>query len=306
MAGPLPVTIVGGYLGAGKTTLVNHLLRHADGRRLAILVNDFGELPIDVDLIEQRGAGVIGIAGGCVCCAYGSDMMGALDDLLALSPRPEHVLIECSGVALPGAVAAAIQLLSSFRLDAVIVLADAETVRSHAADRYMGDTIARQLAAADLLVLNKADLVADNTLAATSAWVAGLLAPATPIIPVRQSALPVDIVLGPQAAGAARLVLAPPQPHDPSAWDRWQTELHGPVDADRLAAALAAPELGLARAKGMVTDRSGGRRLIQVVGRRWSVTPLPDTDGPGRLIAIAAGQPIPRAALARAIGAAGG
>ncbi|BBK40475.1 cobalamin biosynthesis protein CobW [Allostella vacuolata] len=309
MPGPLPVTIVGGYLGAGKTTLVNHLLRHADGRRLAVLVNDFGELPIDVDLIEHRGAGVIGIAGGCVCCTYGSDLMAALDALLAMTPRPDHVLIETSGVALPGAVAAGMQLLSSFRLDAVIVLADAETARAHAADRYMGDTITRQFAAADLVALNKADLVDDALLADTAAWVAATAAPGTAIVPCRHAALPVDVVLGPPSG--ARLVLAPTGRHDLAAWDRWQAELPCPVDADRLAAALADAGLGLVRAKGIVDDRSGGRCLIQVVGRRWSVTPLPSEDGPAtggpaRLVAITAGRPVPREGMRRAIAAAGG
>ncbi len=76
MSAGLPVTVIGGYLGSGKTTLVNHLLRHAGSLRLAVLVNDFGELPIDADLIETRGEGVISIAGGCVCCSFGSDPDG--------------------------------------------------------------------------------------------------------------------------------------------------------------------------------------------------------------------------------------
>ncbi|MDA0225683.1 MAG: GTP-binding protein, partial [Proteobacteria bacterium] len=73
MRAPLPLTIIGGYLGAGKTTLVNHLLRNAEGRRLAVLVNDFGDLPIDADLIASRDGNLLAIAGGCVCCSFGSD-----------------------------------------------------------------------------------------------------------------------------------------------------------------------------------------------------------------------------------------
>ena len=76
-ATPLPVTVIGGYLGAGKTTLVNRLLRQADGLRVAVLVNEFGKLPIDADLIESRDENVINIAGGCVCCSYGSDLIVA-------------------------------------------------------------------------------------------------------------------------------------------------------------------------------------------------------------------------------------
>ena len=77
----LPVTVIGGYLGAGKTTLINHLLRNANGLRLAVLVNEFGELSIDADLIEAEEDGLMSISGGCVCCAYGNDMIGVLEDI---------------------------------------------------------------------------------------------------------------------------------------------------------------------------------------------------------------------------------
>ena len=110
----LPVTVIGGYLGAGKTSLVNHLLRNADGVRLAVLVNEFGALPIDEDLIIAQDDDVISIAGGCVCCSYGSDMTAALLDMQALDPAPDHVLLEASGVALPGSIVGAISLLDGF------------------------------------------------------------------------------------------------------------------------------------------------------------------------------------------------
>ena len=110
----LPVTLIGGYLGAGKTTLVNHLLRTADGLRLAVLVNEFGALPIDAELIEARGEKVISIAGGCVCCSYGSDLMAALMDLEEIAGDIDHVLIETSGVALPGQVARSVGLLAGY------------------------------------------------------------------------------------------------------------------------------------------------------------------------------------------------
>ena len=83
----LPVTVIGGYLGAGKTTLVNHLLRNADGLRIAVLVNEFGTLPIDADLIEAQDDNVIAIAGGCVCCSYGNDLVMAMIELARMEPR---------------------------------------------------------------------------------------------------------------------------------------------------------------------------------------------------------------------------
>ena len=90
----LPVTVVGGYLGAGKTTLVNYLLRNANGLRLAVLVNEFGELAIDKDLIEAEDDGLISISGGCVCCSFGGDLIAALRGLSQMKPQPQHILIE--------------------------------------------------------------------------------------------------------------------------------------------------------------------------------------------------------------------
>ena len=156
-AGPLPVTVVGGYLGAGKTTLVNSLLRQANGRRLAVMVNEFGALPIDASLVEAADERIVSLTGGCVCCSYGEDLVSSLAMLAALEPRPEHVLLEASGVAFPGAIAGTVGLLAGFDLDGAVVLADAETVRGRAADRYIGSTVRRQLAQADLILLNKCE-----------------------------------------------------------------------------------------------------------------------------------------------------
>ena len=101
----IPVTVIGGYLGAGKTTLVNHMLRNANGLKLAILVNEFGELPIDADLIEAEDDNLISLAGGCICCSYGNDMVSALMELSQMEPRPDHVVLEASGVAIPNSIA---------------------------------------------------------------------------------------------------------------------------------------------------------------------------------------------------------
>ena len=88
-ASPLPRVLIGGWLGAGKTTLVNQLLRQAAGRRLAVLVNDFGEQGLDADLIEGSADEVLELAGGCICCSYGADLLGALRRVAARQPRPD-------------------------------------------------------------------------------------------------------------------------------------------------------------------------------------------------------------------------
>ncbi|MCP5368231.1 MAG: GTP-binding protein [Hyphomicrobiales bacterium] len=306
----IPLTVIGGYLGAGKTTLVNRLLRRADGLRLAVLVNEFGDLPIDGDLIESRDGNVINIAGGCVCCSYGSDLMAALMDLDKRDPRPDHLLVEASGVALPAAIAQSASLIAGYALDAIVVLADAETVRAKGADPYLADTIAGQLASADIVVLNKVDLVPDSGRAAARDWLSAR-APHARVLETVEAELPLAAVLG---SGAERL--ATPESHHDHAHDHHPDHhldhqaavftVDAPVDAEALAAALAGAELDLVRAKGFVPGRDGRLRALHVVGRRWRVAdPPPGTRGPGRLVCIRFAAAVDTAAIERLIAAGG-
>ena len=194
----IPVTTIGGYLGAGKTTLVNQLLRQADGRRLAVLVNEFGALPIDADLIEAQDGDMISIAGGCICCSFGNDLIGALRDLAQLSPAPDHILIEASGVAIPSGIAASVSLLPEYELGAVVVLADVETIEAQAQDAYLGDTILRQLSDADLVLATKGDLVAEGKQSGALSWLQEQ-APRAGVVAVTNGQVSLDVVLGPRA-----------------------------------------------------------------------------------------------------------
>ena len=268
----LPLTIIGGYLGAGKTTVVNHLLRNADGVRLAILVNEFGALPIDEDLIEAQDEDIIGIAGGCVCCSYGNDLTLALMDLTKLDPPPDHVLLEASGVALPGAIAASVSLLQGYALDGIVVLANAETVQEQAVDTYIGDTIERQIADADLIVLNKTDVIAPSEQNAVSDWMRAK-APDAEVIPASHGALPPAVLLQ-SFLGRERIAAKAPE-HQPDLYVTRALAINAPCDAERLARELASEDLGLLRAKGFVKTTGGTRKLVQVVGRRWTVTDTP-------------------------------
>ncbi|MEL7156360.1 MAG: GTP-binding protein, partial [Actinomycetota bacterium] len=158
--GRIPVTVIGGYLGSGKTTLVNHLLRGAD-ERIAVLVNDFGSVNIDADLIESQDGETLRLANGCICCSLAEGFAAALDTVLELDPRPDRLVLEASGVADPAAVAA-YGHGPGLLLDAVVVVVDGETVRAQAADGYLAQTIDGQLRAADVLVANKLDLVPEE------------------------------------------------------------------------------------------------------------------------------------------------
>ncbi len=272
----LPVTVIGGYLGSGKTTLVNHLLRHANGVRLAVLVNEFGDLAIDQDLIEATGDDIISIAGGCVCCSFGNDLTAALMDLSRMAPPPDHILIEASGVAIPGAIAAAIGLLDGFSSDGVVVVADAETIRRHAGDKYMGDTVTRQLHDADIILLNKADLVGAEDLKATRSWLSGQSLPAR-VIETVQGAVAPAVVLGSHPAR----IYQPAPHHEATNLDMLTLRPKGRVDVDHLAEALTDKDCGLIRAKGFATSVDGKKTLVQVVGHRWRTSPASGDVGDG-------------------------
>ena len=273
----LPVTVIGGYLGAGKTTLVNHLLRHADGLRIAVLVNEFGALPIDADLIEAQDDALISIAGGCVCCSYGNDLIAAMMELSKLPQAPEHILIESSGVALPGAIAASVGLLEGFAIDGIVVLADAETIREQAVNDYIGDTIERQLADADLVVLNKSDLPHAAELEAVQGWLP-TMSPGAAIVPASHAEVPNAVILQ-SFAQSLKPIAAPHR----LAFDSRVLRFDQHCDAEVVARALADPDHQLVRAKGFVPTAQG-MRAVQVMGRRWAVSDAPEGVKPGVVI----------------------
>ena len=267
----LPVTIIGGYLGAGKTTLVNHLLRHAEGVKLAVLVNEFGDLPIDEDLIEAQNDQMISIAGGCVCCSYGNDLTQAMIDLSGLDQKPDHILIESSGVAMPGAIASSVSIIDSLHVEGIIVLADSETIREQAINDFIGDTITQQLLDADLILLNKCDLIGQDSLKDLKGWLR-CKAPDAAVLEVQYSNVPTEVVL----QHYARSEVLDTQAFHPHA-DAFESTIvtfDKDVDATSVAEMLACPDLQFIRAKGFVPT-SEGMRAIHVVGRRWAVSDAP-------------------------------
>lgn len=292
LSGAIPVTVIGGYLGAGKTTLVNHLLRHASGRRIAVLVNDFGALPIDADLIDGREGDTLSIAGGCVCCSFGSDLVAGLRQLAARDPAPDHLLVEASGVALPSAIAATVSIVPGYANDGIVVLADAETVRERAADRYLGDTIERQLRDAGLILLTKPDLADAASRAETKSW----LEQFAPVVETERGQLPLELMLG---ASPTRAAFASTPAHP--AYETAEFDNLPALDIERLAAALTDPALGVLRAKGFVRDRSGKVRVLQTVGRRNEISDAPAGAATG-LVCIGLHDRLDRRGLARAIG----
>ncbi|MFM9033833.1 MAG: CobW family GTP-binding protein [Mycobacterium sp.] len=291
MRTPIPVTVVGGYLGSGKTTLLNRILLKAAGRRIAVLVNDFGEIGIDGDLIASADGDTITLTNGCVCCAIGSDLMTALWSVRDRDTPPEQVIVEASGIADPAPIAHH-ALTPGFGLDGVVVLLDAETVRRRERHPVVGRTIRRQLAAADVLVLNKIDLVSDEQVAELDAWLAHV-APGVPVLHARDADVPIAALtgVGPDA---------PAEPESSGHADDYVTvslTFDRPMARAELDALLDGLPEGVLRAKGIVRlqDSPDQRTIVHRVASRRSIT----TEGPwktgesGRLVVIAlAGTPL--------------
>ena len=264
----IAVSVIGGYLGAGKTTLVNHILATAD-ESIAVLVNDFGAINIDASLIEATNDTTMTLANGCICCSLTDGFVSAMETIAALDPRPERLVIEASGVADPATVAAYAHG-PGFVLDATVVMIDAETVQAQAEDVYVGDTVTAHLRAADIAVVNKADLVAPSALAATIDWVTsqcpGALVHATNNAEIDSTLL---FSVPPSASGDVA------EGHTAHASFRswsWQK-----ADAPTTRASIESMMLGLddevLRAKGFVwlDDDQDFRYILQRVGQRWTL-----------------------------------
>lgn len=192
---PRPFTVIGGFLGAGKTTLVNHILRHSQGVRYAVLVNDFGAINIDAGLIAAHDGQTMALTNGCICCSL-SD--GFITTMLRLMEAPEHfdhIIVEASGVSEPDRIMDFAWLDPMLSPDAILVLADAEGISARLADAHVGEVVAKQIACADMLLLNKTDLAHADTVDRAETALRALNAEA-PLLRCRDAVLPLDALLG--------------------------------------------------------------------------------------------------------------
>ena len=155
---PVPIVLVAGFLGAGKTTVVNHILAHAEGRRIAAVVNDFGAINIDAELIGGASDGVVSLTNGCICCSLEGDLLRTLAGILRRNPRPDYIVIETSGVADPAEIVRNLMdpvIWKEAPLETVLCVIDATTPIAKLDDALLRS----QLRAADVVALSKTDLV---------------------------------------------------------------------------------------------------------------------------------------------------
>ncbi|MDJ0769888.1 MAG: GTP-binding protein [Ilumatobacter sp.] len=272
----VPFTLLGGYLGAGKTTIVNHVLAHSVGRRIVVLVNDVGAIDVDVALIAAHDGDTLSLSNGCVCCTLADDFTVTLERVRDLRPRPDHVLMELSGVAEPARVAPWANT-AGFRLDGTFVAADADQIGELAARRYVGDTIREQLGAADIVLLTKTDLTADGGAGATA--VVRTMSGA-PVVRVEGGAVDVGLLLGhASSAGSTSSDDEPSTGRAPRAGHRAAVVEVGTPTVAELEELIAGLPADVVRAKGLV--RCAGENApceVQVVGRRRSVRRRPGLD----------------------------
>ena len=237
----IPTTVISGFLGAGKTSLIRHVLATANGRRVALIINEFGDLGIDESLL--RGCGddacadgdIVELANGCICCTVADDFVPTIEALLARDPAPEHIVIETSGLALPKPLVAAFnwpEIRNRVTVDGVVAVVDGPAVLD---GRFAADPAALQaqreadealdhespleevfedqLACADLVVLNKVDLLDADERARTRALLAGDLRAGVKIVEAEQARIDADVLLG-LAAAAEDDLAARPSHHD--------------------------------------------------------------------------------------------
>ncbi len=276
---PIPLTVVGGYLGAGKTTLLNRLLRAAAGRRIALVINDFGALNIDTELIEERGEQRVNLTNGCICCGMSDGFDAALERLLELRPRLDQIVVEASGVADVG-VLARYAYLPGLLPDGIVVVVDAERIREQSGDRFVGRTVMRQLHAADILIANKMDLLDGEERAAVLDWIAGL-GLAAQVLTAEHCRVPTELLSA--APRGAMAVEDEPDPHHDT-YARWAFTGTAGVSRQAAEAFLAALPRGVLRAKGVI-EIDGESWLLQAVGERRTLSPWRSA-GPTRLVAI--------------------
>jgi cobalamin biosynthesis protein CobW len=325
-AARVPCTVVTGFLGAGKTTLIRHILENANGRRLAIIVNEFGDIGIDGEILKGCGIdacpeeNIVELANGCLCCTVADDFVPALDRILALVPKVDHIIIETSGLALPKPLVQAFQwpsVKSRVTVDGVVAVVDGPALaagkvasdldalkaqRSTDAtldhDDPVEEVFEDQIACADLVILSKSDLLDDAGSARAHAVIGEHLSRSVKIVPTSHGKVDPSVLLGMGLAVEDDIENRKTNhdgelDHEHDDFDSFIVELSAVSNPDDLAkrVAAAADEENVLRVKGFV-DVGGKpmRLLVQAVGprvnhyydRAWTA----DDDRRSRLVVI--------------------
>ncbi|WP_454621008.1 CobW family GTP-binding protein [Bradyrhizobium cenepequi] len=270
----LPLAIISGFLGAGKTTLVNHLLSDPGGRKIAVLVNDFAAVNIDEELIRFQGEDTIGLTNGCACCSINGDLVNAIQRLVERTELPDAIVLEASGLADPRGIAQIALANPAIRLDAILTLVDCETFPERIRDERTRPTMLAQLSAADLVMMSKPDLIEDRRDAIKDLICS--LAPGRNILEAMHGNVPIDIVLGVNASGSSAFGCAAADHH--TSFASTTRSWSAPIDRDVIMRALRELPKNIIRAKGVFCFKDDEQRrfVYQRVGKRESLEAAPE------------------------------
>ncbi|WP_027259761.1 cobalamin biosynthesis protein CobW [Leisingera aquimarina] len=300
----IPVTVITGFLGAGKTTLIRHLMQNPQGKRLAVVVNEFGTAGVDGDILKScaddncPAENIMELANGCICCTVADDFIPTIEQLMALPEKPDHIVIETSGLALPKPLLKAFDwpaIRSRITVDGVIALADAEAVAKGQfapdldavqAQREADDSIDHetplsevfedQISCADIVLLSKADLAGDEGVEKARAVIEAEAPRKLPILPMSEGVIDPRIILGLGAAAEDDLDARPSHhdghhDHEHDDFESIVVEMGEVSDPEALQNAIVklARERNILRVKGYVAvEGKPMRMLVQAVGER--------------------------------------
>ena len=322
----LPVTVITGFLGAGKTTLVRHLIQNPQGKRLAVIVNEFGDVGVDGEILKScaipdcPAENIMELSNGCICCTVADDFIPTIEALMALDPRPDHILIETSGLALPKPLLKAFDwpdIRSKITVDGVIALADAEAVADGRfapnvaavdAQREADDLLDHetplsevfedQISCADIILLTKTDLAGPEGIAKARAVIEAESPRPIPIIEVSEGIVDPRVILGLESAAEDDMDARPSHhdgadDHEHDDFESIVVEIPEIADPAELVAKIEAlaKDQNILRVKGYAAVTGKPMRLlVQAVGARvrqqydqpWGASPRR-----GRLVVIA-------------------
>jgi cobalamin biosynthesis protein CobW len=322
----LPVTVITGFLGAGKTTLIRHLIQNPQGKRLAVVVNEFGDVGVDGEILKScaipdcPAENIMELSNGCICCTVADDFIPTIEALMALEPRPDHILIETSGLALPKPLLKALDwpdIRSKITVDGVIALADAEAVADGRfapnvaavdAQREADDSLDHetplsevfedQISCADIILLTKTDLAGPDGIAKTRAVIEAESPRPIPMVEIAEGVVDPRVILGLEAAAEDDMDARPSHHdgHDDHEHDDFESivvdipEIADPAELVAKIEAMAKDQ-NILRVKGYAAVQGKPMRLlVQAVGarvRQQYDQPWGASERRGRLVVIA-------------------
>jgi len=267
------MSVVTGYLGSGKTTLINRLLANSDGQRITVLVNDFGEISLDAELIENRDGDIISLANGCMCCQIGGDLYRTIDRILSLRSEIDHVVVETSGVADPSKISQIAAAEPDLSDNGTLVLVDTVNFAEQFQNPSLRDTLERQIAKADLVLLTKLDMESKEGSSSALETLNEVASDCQLVASIDEG---INQILKPEGFRKIAKPSVPVEPLKPHLvpFDSWTWQGTEKLSRHRLMALLEDSALNIYRCKGLVCFEDGSSAVVNKVGETIRIDPI--------------------------------